>query len=252
MRRLRILPQPDDHTCGPTALQAVYAHLGHELPLDQVIREVDALEDGGTLAVFLGLHALKQGFHARIHSYNLRVFDPSWEGLPGEMLRKKLVAQTRFKDGKKLREACLAYARFLKLGGEVRFDDPTPDLLRGYLDNDLPILTGLSATYLYRSKREFTGASGQSVFDDLRGKPMGHFVVLTSMEGKTVFVADPYQDNPYSRERHYPVHVGRLINSIMLGIVTYDANMLILSRSPLPAPVVKDRSTRRADTDQTP
>ena len=108
MPRLHILPQPDDNTCGPTALQAVYAHLGLDLPLGQGIREGHGLEDGGTLAVFLGLHALKQGFHARIHSYNLRVFDPSWEGLPGDMLRKKLVAQTRFKDGKKLTAACLA------------------------------------------------------------------------------------------------------------------------------------------------
>lgn len=252
MRRLHILPQPDDNTCGPTALQAVYAHLGLDMPLEQVIREVHALEDGGTLAVFLGLHALKQGFHARIHSYNLRVFDPSWEGLPGEVLRKKLLAQTRFKDGKKLAAACLAYARFLKMGGEVRFDDPTPDLLRDYLDRDLPILTGLSATYLYRSKREHTGANGQSLFDDLRGKPMGHFVVLTSMEGKTVYVADPYEDNPYSREHHYPVHVGRLINSIMLGIVTYDANMLILSRSPLPPPMVKERAPRRQNPSVSP
>jgi hypothetical protein len=28
--------------------------------------------------------------------------------------------------------------------------------------------------------------------------------------------------------------VGRLINSILLGIVTYDANLLILSKTPLP------------------
>ncbi|MBV6404967.1 MAG: hypothetical protein IT228_06025 [Flavobacteriales bacterium] len=245
MRRLSILPQPDDNTCGPTALQAVYAHLGHHLPLQQVIDEVHALEDGGTLAVFLGLHALRQGFHARIHSYNLRVFDPTWDGLPGETLRKKLVAQAHFKGGKKLTAACMAYARFLKMGGEIRFDDPTPDLLRGYLDQGLPVLAGLSATYLYRSERELTGAAGQSVLDDLRGKPMGHFVVLTGMEGKIVHVADPYEDNPYSREHHYPVHVGRLINSIMLGIVTYDANMLILSHTPLPAPVVKERAPKR-------
>ncbi|MBK6542680.1 MAG: hypothetical protein IPG10_15645 [Flavobacteriales bacterium] len=241
MRAIRMLSQPDDSTCGPTALQAVYAHFGMELPLEQVIREVHFLEDGGTLAVFLGLHALKQGFKARIHSYNLRVFDPTWADLPAETLRKKLVAQTRFKDSKKLHSACLAYARFLKMGGEIRFDDPAPDLLRGYLDADLPILTGLSATYLYGSKREISNAHGQSIFDDLRGKPMGHFVVLSGMEGKTVFVADPYQGNPFSKDGHYPVHVGRLINSIMLGIVTYDANMLILSPKRLPEPVIKVR-----------
>lgn len=235
MRAFRIDPQPNDDTCGPTALHAVYRYFGERMPLEDVIGEVHSLEKGGTLAVFLGLHALKQGYHARIHTYNLRVFDPSWEHLPMDILRKKLVAQTRFKEGKKLQSACLAYARFIKFGGELRFDDPTPALLQRYLDQDLPILTGLSATYLYKSKREYGTSAGQSVYDDLRGKPMGHFVVLTGMKGKQVMVADPYSGNPFSHDLFYEVHVGRLINSIMLGIVTYDANLLIISPKKLPA-----------------
>ncbi len=235
MRPIHIQAQPDDDTCGATALQAVYEYFGEKISLKEVIDEVYHLENGGTLAVFLGLHALKQGYHVRIHSYNLRVFDPSWEGLAPEMLRKKLVAQTRFKESKRLHAACLAYARFLKLGGELRFDDPTLALLQRYFDHDLPVLTGLSATYLYRSKREYSTTAGVSVFDDLRGKPMGHFVVLSGMKGKQVLVSDPYSGNPFSQEREYEVHVGRLINSIMLGIVTYDANLLIISPKKLPA-----------------
>ncbi len=235
MRPIHIQSQPDDDTCGATALQAVYQYFGEKIDLKDVIDQVYHLENGGTLAVFLGLHALKQGFHVRIHSYNLRVFDPSWEDLAPEMLRKKLVAQTRFKESKRLHASCLAYARFLKLGGEIRFDDPTPALLQRYFDHDLPVLTGLSATYLYKSKREYSTTAGVSVFDDLRGKPMGHFVVLGGMKGKQVTVFDPYSGNPFSQEREYEVHVGRLINSIMLGIVTYDANLLIISPKKLPA-----------------
>ncbi len=233
MRLIRILAQLDDSTCGPTALHAVYASLGLKLPLEQVIEEVHFLEDGGTLAVFLGIHALKNGFNARIHTYNLRVFDPSWDGLPPEQLRKKLLAQTKYKDSKKLHSTCLAYSKFIKEGGEVRFDDPSPALLQSYFDRDLPALTGLSATYLYKSKREYSGSMGESIYDDLRGKPMGHFVVLCGMEKKNVLVADPYQDNPYSKDLYYHVPVGRLINAIMLGIVTYDANLLIISKDPL-------------------
>ena len=211
----------------------MYASLGLKLPLEQVIEEVHFLEDGGTLAVFLGIHALKNGFNARIHTYNLRVFDPSWDGLPPEQLRKKLLAQTKYKDSKKLHSTCLAYSKFIKEGGEVRFDDPSPALLQSYFDRDLPVLTGLSATYLYKSKREYSGSMGQSIYDDLRGKPMGHFVVLCGMEKKNVLVADPYQDNPYSKDLYYHVPVGRLINAIMLGIVTYDANLLIISQDQL-------------------
>lgn len=232
MRNLRIEAQPDDDTCGATALHAVYRFLGRERPLREVIDEVHQLEGGGTLAVLLGIHALQHGYHARLYSYNLNVFDPTWDGLPPEALRRKLAAQTRIKPGKKLHAACLAYARFLKEGGEIRFEDPTPDLLKSYFHRSLPVLAGLSATYLYKSKREYADSKGRSVYHDLRGRPMGHFVVLGGMDGKLVRVADPFQDNPMAEGRSYDVPVGRLINSILLGIVTYDANLLILSPRP--------------------
>lgn len=234
MRNLSIEAQPDDNTCGATALHAVYGHFGEHRPLQDVIKEVQQVEGGGTLAVFLGIHALTHGYHARLYSYNLRVFDPSWEGLSAISLRRKLLSQVRTKPGKKLHAACLAYSRFIHEGGEIRFDDPTPAMLNHYFKHDLPVLAGLSATYLYRSKREYADHKGRSVYHDLRGKPMGHFVVLRGMENKRVLVADPYQDNPLGEGRSYDVPVGRLINSIMLGIVTYDANLLVLSPRPFP------------------
>ncbi|MBK8580293.1 MAG: hypothetical protein WAT61_05260 [Flavobacteriales bacterium] len=227
--------QPDDDTCGATALHAVYRHFGDKLSLEKAIKEVHHMAEGGTLEVLLGIHALQRGYHVRLHSYNLKVFDPSWDGLPMAEIRKKLVAQTRIKDSKKLGAACLAYAHFIKEGGIISFDDPTPSLLQGYFDLGLPVLAGLSATYLYRSKREYTNTKGKSLYHDLRGKPMGHFVVLTGMKNKKVRVADPYHDNPLATGRIYEVHVGRLINSIMLGIVTYDANIMVISPKSLPA-----------------
>ena len=87
---LEMLPQPDDRTCGPTCLHAVYAFHGDGLPLEQVIREVRQLEDGGTLGVILGEHALRRGYDVSLHTYNLRVFDPTWFALPAEALCAKL------------------------------------------------------------------------------------------------------------------------------------------------------------------
>ena len=41
-------------------------------------------------------------------------------------------------------------------------------------------------------------------------------------------VADPYQPNP-AKERYYEVGINRLICSILLGVLTYDANLLVIS-----------------------
>jgi len=232
--KLEIPRQPDLATCGPTCLQAVYRFFGDPIPLEQVIREVHSLEEGGTLAVLLACHALERGYRAVLHTYNLRIFDPTWFDLPRPELMDRLRKRIQAKEGKKLRLASEAYLRFLGLGGEVRMSDLSPDLIRGYLDQNHPILTGLSATYLYRAPRE-VGVHD----DDVRGDPQGHFVVLAGYDraSKQVLVADPLGGTEWVQVSHYAVGMNRLITAILLGVLTYDANLLVLEpAAPAPGP----------------
>lgn len=224
---LNIQPQPNDHTCGPTCLHAVYHYFGRRLSLEEVIRGVPRLPGGGTLAVLLACHALRLGYRARIYSYNLDLFDPTWFGLPPADLAAKLEAQRRSKRGTRLRISTEAFLRFLKLGGELRFEDLNGALIRKYLNRSLPILTGLSSTYLYGCPREF-GPASQS--DDVRGLPTGHFVVLSGYNPRhrRVQISDPLLPNPFSQSHHYEVSIQRVICAILLGVFTYDANLLII------------------------
>ncbi len=222
-----ILPQPDSESCGPTCLHAVYRYFGDEMPLPQVMDECARLEEGGTLAVLLGCHALRRGYEATIYTYNLQVFDPTWFHPKPLPLAEKLSAQMVVKDLPKLRFASEGYLDFLSLGGEIRMRDLSRNLIREHLNSSIPILTGLSATYLYYDAREF---GPQWDPDDIRGVPAGHFVVLCGYDrtNKQVHVADPYQENPLAPERLYSVGVDRVINAILLGILTYDANLLVI------------------------
>ena len=225
--RLDMLPQPDETTCGPTCLHAVYRYFGDEQELRQVVEEVPRLEEGGTLAVHLGCHALKRGYSAAIYTYNLQVFDPTWF-LPGAPdMAQRLQAQAKSKRSKKLGIATSAYLEFLELGGQLRFEDLTAGLVRRYLNRGIPILTGLSATYLYRSARE---KGSRMDYDDIQGEPSGHFVVLCGYdrEERSVLVADPLLPNPVAETNQYVVGIDRLVCSILLGILTYDDNLLII------------------------
>jgi hypothetical protein len=225
--QLDILPQPDEITCGPTCLHAIYRYYREDIPLDQLIDEVPVLEGGGTLAVWLACHALRRGFRATIYTYKLQVFDPTWF-LPGRAdMSVRLRAQMQYKKDPKLSAASQAYIDFLDLGGELRFEDLTAALVRKYLKRSIPVLTGLSATYLYRSAREF---GPRSDYDDIRGEPSGHFVVLCGYdrEERTVLVADPLLPNPVAEGQLYEINIERVICSILLGVLTYDANLLII------------------------
>ena len=174
---MEILPQPDDITCGPTCLHAVYNFYGDNRDLKQVIRDVTNLEKGGTLAVLLGLHALGEGYEATLYTYDLQVFDPTWFRGAKPDLASRLLEQMEYKHDRKCTFASQSYLRFLDLGGRILFEDLTPGLIRSLLRHDTPILTGLSATYLYRTARELERDS-RMIYDNIRGEPTGHFVVL--------------------------------------------------------------------------
>ncbi|HSH75344.1 MAG TPA: hypothetical protein VLA09_06660 [Longimicrobiales bacterium] len=228
---LEILAQPTDETCGPACLHAVYRFLEDPLPLDQVVDEVTRLGTGGTLAAYLGLHALKRGHRAALYTYNLELFDPTWFNEPEEHMPDRLRQQAEIKSAnRRLRVATEAHLEYLAAGGSVHFEELSPDLIRRTLSRGLPIMTGLSATYLYGCARELYDAGGGATYDAIRGYPTGHFVVLHGYDPSTdsVLVADPFHENPLSQGHNYRVGIVRLLGAIMLGVLSYDGNLLVI------------------------
>jgi hypothetical protein len=222
--------QPDNTTCGPTCLHAVYRYYNDSISLQKVISEVTHMEEGGTLAVYLACHALRRGYKTTIFPYNLQIFDPTWSAIPHREIAAKLRRQLSFKKGIPGFELVTnAYLEYLELGGQLKFEVMTASLIRRYLKKSIPILTGLSATYLYNEARECsTGCD--LVYDDVRGESTGHFVVLTgyNREDRSVSVADPLKKNPIASTRYYSVNIYRLVCAIMMGILSYDGDLLII------------------------
>lgn len=231
--KLDILHQPDGTTCGPTCLHAVYKYFGDDIALNQVIREVAELPTGGTLSAMMALHALKRGYQTTLFTYNLNVFDPSW--FTGSVdLSERLIAQAKSKNDSKLHVATRAYLEYLNQGGTILFEDLSSALLHRYMDRGVPVLTGLSATYLYRNPRE---RSWDDEYDDTYGQSAGHFVVISGYDkhSRELMIADPLFDPPTKSKSRYSVKVDRLICAILLGILSYDGNLLVIE----PSEVVK-------------
>jgi len=224
-----MLAQPDLRSCGPTCLHSVYRYYGHEHPLPELVDAIEQLRSGGTLDVFLACDALRRGYRATIYTYNLHLFDPTWfrDGAVAIDMAARLQAQLEFKADARLGVVSRGYQEFMRLGGELRFTDLTRALLRGILNRGHPIITGLSATYLYGAMREF-GPNDED--DDVRGLPAGHFVVLSGYDRKarTIRVSDPLVPNPLGPDQHYWIHIDRVIGAILLGVITHDANLLMI------------------------
>jgi len=247
---VEILPQPNDETCGPTCLHAVYRYWGEKISLREVIESAHSLNVAGagrgTFAVTLGIHGLSRGYRATLYTFNLQIFDPTWFSADGaaesDALASRLQAQADAKSvaDPRFRVATESYLEFLRLGGSIRFRDLTSRLISGFIREGRPVLTGLSSTYLYRCAREF---GPNDDYDDIRGLPQGHFVVLHGYEakGRKVTIADPLAGNPGFESQRYTVTMSRLVPAIMLGVLTYDANLLVIEpREPAASPAVAD------------
>ena len=164
-----------------------------------------------------------------LYTWDLMVFDPSWFTPDAPPMIDRLTQQAELKTDKRVRVVSHACREFLELGGSIRFRDLTAPFLRGILRRSVPMLAGLSSTYLYRMRREYGPNDKQ---DDLRGEPAGHFVVLSGYhrQDRLVRVSDPYRSNPVSSEVHYWVNINRLISSVLLGNLTFDANILLITQ----------------------
>ncbi|QDT06220.1 hypothetical protein K227x_46290 [Rubripirellula lacrimiformis] len=230
--------QPSDSSCGPTCLQAIYGYWGHQVSVAEIIAQIPQLETGGTLAVQLACHALQQGFEATIVTFNLRLFDPTWFGQPGVDLSEKLRSQLDQNGARsqRFRLATSHYLQFLSLGGCIQMRRLDRPMVHECLRSDVPILTGLSATFLYQESRERSqppDSLGVTCLpDDLGGSPVGHFVVLSGYDAEAdrLQVSDPLHPNPNSKwqDRQYWATFDHVSASIYLGIVTYDANLLVI------------------------
>lgn len=221
--------QPDYTTCGPTSLHAVYRYYGDLIALDEVINEINQFEEGGgTLAAVLGKHALERGYEVSIVSYNINIFDPTWFNLSSEQICKKLEESLKSPNiNSKHKFALNQYIAFIKSGGQLIFEDLSGKLLKKIIKKRIPILTGLSSTWLYRDKRENPVTNE---YDDLNGEPVGHFVVIDGYSRKEFFICDPYHNNPINSSHHYNIEATRLLSSVLLGISSYDGNLLLIKK----------------------
>lgn len=225
---LEVAKQPDDESCGITCLQAIYSYYGLEVSLEVLKGEVEHWQTGGTVSVNLARHALSRGFGAEIYTYNIKIFDPTWNALGSKELALKLRQRQKKLRSKKQKKVIGFYLDFLQAGGLLRFDDLDESLMDKLYGSRRPILCGLSSTYLYQTMRE----TSNNVDNDILGQPVGHFVVVSGWNPKErmVTIDDPQQSNPFSATGTYKLPFTKFSNAVMLGILTYDENLLVISK----------------------
>jgi len=218
--------------CGPASLAQLLDYYGCPKTIDEIIKKMELSVDLsiGTFDGFLGKAAIEFGFKARIITQNIYVFDPTWYKLSRNKLLKKLKVLKKNVNPKNIfLKLCVdGYIKFLKAGGKIDFIPLTKELLINLLKKH-PLLIGISATYLYKTKRYDFKKKKAS---DISGHPAGHFLILNGYDPKTdkFYITDSWYKIPFSKIGKYKVKSDILINAMFLGQATYDCTVLEIEK----------------------
>lgn len=224
-----IQEQPTHTSCGPTCLHGIYSFFEDHIKLSKVIKEISDFEEGGgTLGVVLANHALKRGYDVTVYTYNINIFDPTWfQSDQQEIIDSLAKRRDRWSADHKEVFAINSYIKFLERGGKIRMETLSKNLIRSILSEKVPIITGLSSTWLYQAPRE---DQVKNIDDPIHGDPSGHFVIIEGISRTHASICDPYRFNPISSTNYYKVTFDRLFNSILLGISSRDGNLIVIRK----------------------
>lgn len=232
MLKVIVQEQPDAVSCGPVCLHAIYSYYEDRMSLQELISEISSLETGGTIGVFLGCHALRRGYQVTMNSVNTHVVDPSWFNLSHDNLIQKLRHQLTYANDARVIYATKAYIQFLELGGKISFSNLSVSLLETYLKKGIPLLSGVNCTWFYQQMREYTNLQNDVLYDEWLGKPCGHFIIIYKIDPQKemLSIADPNIPNPLSNHHYYKTHFSHWLHAHLLGIMTYDAELLAITK----------------------
>lgn len=228
--RLNILPQINHQLSGAETLRGIYAYYGEDISMDDLVVSTTRFSNRRLRPLALAIDALERGYAVTVHCCDTRIFDLSWMGLVSSELKEKLEYHKSKADSVHLTQTFDAYIQILEKGGTIDLSEINRAVIRKAVELKAPIIAAVSATHLFHSKREYLDSKDRPVLDDAKGKTAGHLVAVTAWVGKEITLHDPYLANPITGKAKYKVYISRLMRSILLGVLSYDAQMVVITK----------------------
>lgn len=210
---------------GLACLQSVYNQFNDNISLQHLRSEMKGSTHEGTNLIYLANHALCRDYSAVMYTFDHEVFDPEWfKG--GNDLVKALLRQRQNKPSDWIHWVIGGYVKFILKGGKIRFGKLIPALILDALDNGLPVLAKVNATYLYSD--ELDDSDPEDLLEDDDEAEI-HTVVIYDRDARTgqLFLLDP-KLNSQSTGKHFAVRAQLLMNAIQLSSDRDDAALLVI------------------------
>lgn len=174
---MRIVPKFDHSTtitkqmsCGAKCLAVASDYYNKDFPVDLL----ESLTETPCLWITdLGSAAIKLGFkEPTVYTYSHTIFEPEWlNWSPSRFLKALIRSKSR---SEKVNHARKSIARFIRLGGKLRREIVTAEIIKSYLEQRQPVIIVVASNVIHR-----TATSG------------GHYMVLVGYNDDDFVTLNP-------------------------------------------------------------
>ncbi|MBD3280341.1 hypothetical protein GF389_02360 [Candidatus Dojkabacteria bacterium] len=201
------------NVCGPLCLVNIFENLGDKALVEDIMEDLGVTENEITYLPQLALYAHKNNLKIKYLQSNPREISPNWKGLESDKYLETLKKFQEEMDKESIWKKNLKFLiEYIEAGGEIEVDDLSREKISQYLAEGYVVLAAVEQTWLWGKRK----VKGKIEYDDLKGKPSGHFVVIYKEDGDDFLVSDPYPTGLEGKEGLYRVSKDTMLVSILV------------------------------------
>ncbi len=200
------------HACGPVSTYNIHKYFGTKITLPEILKDLGVTLKSLTFPSQLANHLRRQSYIVEVLTSCSYVVSPQWMGKPSSSIIDQLTKWCGYNKKSTWLKGATLLLEYMKDGGKVTVLNLTTKVLDDYLDQGYVILACLEESWLWGKRK----IADKNIFDDVKGNPRGHFVVLYDKNDHDYRVSDPYPTGLPGREGTYTVSKDTVLTSILL------------------------------------
>ncbi len=199
-------------SCGPVCLLNVYRYFGIKTELKDILKELRIDDKTTTYPAQLASHLLSNGLKTVFINTNPFVVSPSWKNIRNKELVQKLTKWLKKNKKGRWEKSAKYLLKYLKKGGEIKICDLSTKMIDEYMAEGYLLICCLEESWIWGERK----IKGTNKFDDIKGEPRGHFIILYDKEGEDYLVSDPYPTGLKNRNGLYKLDKNKLLAATLV------------------------------------
>ena len=212
-----IFQKGDDDCCGPCCLSIVYKIKGKKISLSRIVKDLNLEKKcEPTYSPQLARHLNKNGLITKLIIANFGAISPAWAKENNKKIIENLKDWVVIQPDHNFHLFGLHSLFYLQEGGKIELRPCFLEDLKRMLDNGSILILCVDEVWLWGHRL----LSHKSQIDEIRGKTLGHFIVVKGYKGDKFSVLDPYPTKIPERHGSYTVDGKDLLNSSLIWSAT--------------------------------